>query len=186
MHRYLAHGSCLRHDSCACDRQPRQLNWMILLSPTVYDSSTLLGGPLGEEFGWRGYALPKLEARFGATAGCFVLGLLWAGWHLPLFLMPKWTTSPFWIYLLIVIGFSFIIGFTANVARFAVVPAIVTHSIFNTVSRFLNGLFKDVQPSARIPFELVLALGGLCVGGMLILFTRRSLAYPRATCASDR
>ena len=46
-----------------------------------------------------------------------------------------------------------------NVARFAVVPAIVTHAMFNTVSRFLNGLFKEVQPSAAIPFELVLALG---------------------------
>ena len=77
--------------------------------------------------------------------------------------------------MLIVISFSFIVGFTANVARFAVAPAIVTHAMFNTVSRFLNGLFKDVQPSATIPFELVLAFGGFCVGLMLILLTRRRL-----------
>ncbi|MBV9038064.1 MAG: hypothetical protein JO182_26490 [Acidobacteriaceae bacterium] len=100
-----------------------------------------------------------MEARFDPTVGCAVLGIFWAGWHLPLFFAPGWTSSPFWIYVLIVISLSLIIGFVTNVARFAVVPAIVTHAMFNTVSRFLNGLFKEVQPSAAIPFELVLALG---------------------------
>ena len=35
---------------------PDQLNWRILISTGVYNYSTLLGGPLGEEPGWRGYA----------------------------------------------------------------------------------------------------------------------------------
>jgi membrane protease YdiL (CAAX protease family) len=158
---------------------PSKLNWAILISPTVYTYSTLLGGPLGEEFGWRGYALPRLEARFGPLLGCVVLGVLWAGWHLPLFLIRGWTTSPFWIYVLIVVGLSFIMGCAANVARFAVIPAILMHAAFNTVGRFLNRLFKNTQPATSLPFELVLAMSGFGISLVLILITRGRLAYPR-------
>lgn len=164
---------------------PSKLNWSILISPAVYNYSTILGGPLGEEFGWRGYALPLLEKRFGPLTGCVVLGVLWAGWHLPLFLGRGWYTSPFWIYVLIVTGLSIIMGFTSNLAAFAVLPAILIHSMFNTVSRFLNGMFATVQPSTHMPFELVLALGGLGVGLVLVLLTKGRLGY-RAEAAEIR
>lgn len=41
---------------------------------------------LAEEPGWRDFALPRLQRRLGPLTGTVVLGLLWAGWHLPLFL----------------------------------------------------------------------------------------------------
>ena len=42
-------------------------------------------GALGEETGWRGYALPQLQRRFSPLASSLILALLWFGWHLPQF-----------------------------------------------------------------------------------------------------
>lgn len=156
---------------------PRKLHWSILISTTVYNYSTLLGGPLGEEPGWRGYALPRLESAFGPVRGSLLLGLLWAGWHLPLFFYPGWTSSPPWIYVAFMTGQSVILTYGANLACYGVVVPIAMHATFNTVSRFLNGLFASSQPQARIPFVLVMALSGLAVAVFLILVTRGQLAH---------
>jgi uncharacterized protein len=156
---------------------PRRLHWSVLTSLAVYNYSTLLGGPLGEEPGWRGYALPRLQTALGPVRSSLVLGLLWTGWHFPLFFYPGWTSSPLWIYVLFLTGQSLILTYGTNLARFGILTPIAMHAIFNTVSRFLGGLFAETQPSAPIPFELVMALCGLAVALILIVATRGRLAY---------
>lgn len=156
---------------------PRKLRWSILTSILVYNYSTLLGGPLGEEPGWRGYALPRLEALFEPVRASLLLAILWAGWHLPMFLYPGWTTSPLWIFVLIQIGLSIILSYGTNLSDFSIIAAIAMHAAFNTVPGFLNGLFSDTQPKTRVPFEFVLALCGLTTAAVLIFATRGRLAY---------
>lgn len=43
---------------------------------------------VGEEYGWRGFALPRLVERWGSLGASLVLGTLWACWHLPMFFIP--------------------------------------------------------------------------------------------------
>jgi membrane protease YdiL (CAAX protease family) len=46
-------------------------------------------GPLGEEPGWRGFAQPRLQAKWSPLVSTALLGLLITGWHLPLVFMPQ-------------------------------------------------------------------------------------------------
>lgn len=45
----------------------------------------IFAGALGEETGWRGYALPQLQRRFSPLASSLILSVVWFGWHLPQF-----------------------------------------------------------------------------------------------------
>lgn len=49
-------------------------------------ATALYGGPLGEEAGWRGFALPRLQKRFDPLLASVILGAFWGLWHLPLHL----------------------------------------------------------------------------------------------------
>jgi uncharacterized protein len=47
---------------------------------------TVVNG-FGEETGWRGYALPQLQRRFGPLGSTMIIAFLWAGWHIPQFFL---------------------------------------------------------------------------------------------------
>ena len=65
------------------------LQWYLpLVLPIALVTGIITGGPLAEEPGWRGYALPRLQAKYGPLAGGLVLGAIWCLWHVPLFFIP--------------------------------------------------------------------------------------------------
>jgi len=61
-----------------------RLPWGALLPIFV----TMLVSNVWEEIGWRGFALPRLQARYGDLAASLLMGLLWSVWHLPLLANP--------------------------------------------------------------------------------------------------
>jgi membrane protease YdiL (CAAX protease family) len=50
-------------------------------------------GPLGEEFGWRGFALPRLLRRMRPLPAALLLGVIWGAWHLPTFFIQTLSQS---------------------------------------------------------------------------------------------
>jgi uncharacterized protein len=84
-----------------------------LLVTAVY---MLIFVALGEEIGWRGYALPALQARYSALLASLILGVLWTFWHLPVFFNPDtlYSNLPFVLFLAYLIPFTILITWLLN------------------------------------------------------------------------
>jgi membrane protease YdiL (CAAX protease family) len=78
------------------------LSWQ--LSSYLYSaivSEGLIGPGLCEEIGWRGFALPHLQRRYSALVGSMIIGLAWALWHWPNFVIPS-DPPPWWQFVALV------------------------------------------------------------------------------------
>jgi membrane protease YdiL (CAAX protease family) len=144
------------------------LHWSSLLHWSTYgfNYSTFLGGPVPEEPGWRGFALPRLQERYGPVRATLILAPLWAGWHLPLFQMEGWSSATPWQFLLIVTGIAFLFTAAANMSKFNVLVAIVLHAFFNTSSGLGNALMAGLprRPHEMTIYTFVVFVGGVVVG----------------------
>jgi uncharacterized protein len=151
-------------------KSPASLHWNIFLLWGAYQCnySTFLGGPVGEEPGWRGFALPQLQARFGALRAALILGLLWACWHLPLFLIHSWAVFPVWVYIILVVGLSILMTFIFNLSRSSVIVCILMHALFNTSSILLGDL---LPPNGRI--SMLFFLGSSWILPLVIIICTR-------------
>jgi uncharacterized protein len=104
----------------------------------------LVGGPLAEEPGWRGFALPRLQRRLGPLAGSVVLGMLWGLWHLPLFIFvpgyngagtgPVGIAVPFAVFVGGETGLAVIFTWLFNNARGSVLLTLLLHASANTAT----------------------------------------------------
>jgi len=92
-------------------------------------------GPLGEELGWRGYALPRLLNRWPPMVAGGVLGLVWTLWHIPAFLLSGIVSTPLsnlgW-YALGTVGLSLLMtGLFVRTHGSVLVAGIVPHFVIN-------------------------------------------------------
>jgi membrane protease YdiL (CAAX protease family) len=98
----------------------------------------LLLGPLAEEPGWRGWALPRLQARLGPRTAALALGAVWALWHLPLFFFPGTVHAQqgvgsvwFLLFLVQVVAMSVVMAWLFDRTRQSTLGAILFHFAAN-------------------------------------------------------
>lgn len=134
----------------------------------------LLGGPLFEEPGWRGFLQPRLEEILQPWVAAICVGIMWAAWHIPLFFVTWSSASPV-SFLLIEIGVSILIAFAVSSAGKAILVAILMHAAFNASSQFLDPFLGQTATRSRPSAEMILAFAYLFVAGVIVLCTRGSL-----------
>jgi membrane protease YdiL (CAAX protease family) len=105
----------------------------VLIAVAQFVVIAILGGPLGEEFGWRGYALPALTARIGWRNAGALIGFVWALWHLPLLFMAGTAQAnlPIALFLISTVGLSVVMARLGVHVGFSVLPALLLHSVIN-------------------------------------------------------
>ena len=92
----------------------------------------LLGGGQ-EEFGWRGYALPILESKFGIWFANIILGIIHAFWHLPLWFIigTSQTYMNFGGFILLIVGYSFILSWIRKISGNRPFSGLYSHGLAN-------------------------------------------------------
>jgi len=141
---------------------------------------TLLGGPLLEEGGWRGFALPRMERLHGPLLASLILGVLWALWHLPEFLVPSWAASSggggvlgITLFTLTAITFTIVITWVFNNTRASLLLAILVHASIDTFGGTLAAIFPAKAVASAFPYMI----GFGVVAVVLIVLTRGRLDY---------
>lgn len=124
------------------------LGAMVGVLPTMLAISVymLIQVGIGEEIGWRGYALPRLQASYSALVSSVILGVIWTLWHLPLFFTPttSYSNTPLWAFLIFLLPFSILISWVFNSTGGSVLMVMILHSVMNAST----GLWRTIPEGA--------------------------------------
>ncbi|WP_328353321.1 CPBP family intramembrane metalloprotease [Mycobacterium sp. NBC_00419] len=177
---------------------PQILNALTPSALALYPSSYLAHfffGPLFEESGWRGFALPRMQQRFGPVAATLLLGLLWSGWHFFLY-APSWFATGavngvvgVGIFVVFTTSISFIFTWLSNSTKASLLLVILLHgSIDGTATYLLRLADKGVisPDAAAFSGQFGVLILGVVMALALVLFTRRRLGYPRYRAGAER
>jgi uncharacterized protein len=163
---------------------PAALRWY----PAAYVSHFYFG-PLWEEAGWRGFALPRLQQQRGPLVGTLILGFFWGVWHLPVYLpldiqaagvVGGLLSSGFFV--LTVMAMSFIFTWLFNNTKGSLLLAILLHGSIDGTATYIQTLADRQLLSATAAANIVdlgLTLGCLVLALLLIVCTRGRLSYQR-------
>ncbi|MDZ7730321.1 MAG: type II CAAX endopeptidase family protein [Natrialbaceae archaeon] len=169
-------------------------------SPAIYLFAMAWGTVWGggqEELGWRGFMLPLLQDRYSSLISSLIIGLAWAGWHLPLFLNANtvhggWSLSQQAIWMVTITAGSILWTWMYNSTGGSVLVVAVFHAGINAMGIYHPADMEALAP-AGVPdpwltllAELTGALPLVALAlGLVLYYGPRRLA-PRDPPLSDR
>jgi membrane protease YdiL (CAAX protease family) len=134
----------------------------------------------GEEIGWRGYALPRLAARWGFGPASIGLGVVWALWHLPIFFIggADKQGQSLVVYVLQVTALSVAVAFLYARTRGSLLLPMIMHAAVNNS--------KDIVPSASPGANDVFTLHASLVAWLTVALVWMGAAVMLATMPQFR
>lgn len=120
-------------------------------------------GALGEELGWRGTALPRLQARWTPLISSLVLGLLWGLYHLPALLLSGFPQQelPLIPFIVASLALTVLVTWTFNHSGGSLIPVFLYHFSFN--------LMLNVTGIIGTPALFSILAGIASVGAMAVI-----------------
>ncbi len=146
---------------------------LALLVPTFF-LVLVLGGPLNEELGWRGFMLPQILKRVSSLHAALIVGIIWAVWHLPLFWISGASQEGIpagWV-LLQIIALSFIFTWLHNRTGGSLIIPLFFHAALNTSGAILPVL--PAQAGSLQPYLITVVLAVLFTL-LLVIMTKGKL-----------
>ena len=165
--------------------------WNLMANPSLLLSaflpSVIMGliiPSIGEEPGWRGFALPRLQAAYGPILGTLILGTLHGVWHLPALFTPllgPFTVEGFITFVLTAAAGTFIYTWLFNNTRGSVWMAMVLHASSNAASQLVSSLIPKDMPLTgwmkALESGWINVIVFTVVAILLVLLTRGTLGY---------
>lgn len=116
-------------------------NSVLELIPQIVILFLIVGMVNGEELAWRGFALPRLQAKFNALISSLILGAIWAVFHLPLFFTVTGSSQAGWSFtnfLVSTVALTVLYTWMSNNTRGSVLLAYLFHAAANTWSQVFS------------------------------------------------
>jgi membrane protease YdiL (CAAX protease family) len=163
--------------------------WPLLLAsylPAVLTFNLITA--IGEEPGWRGYALPRLQERYGPLPASLILGTLHAGWHLPVFLLPAIGLGPLSLSFLVtwlptIWATTVLWTWVFNNTKGSILIAVLQHSAFDAGGAYVFGqivILTTLSSAAQNQVGIVQTVVFVALAAVVLALTRGRLSYKPA------
>lgn len=127
----------------------------------------LVDAPLWEDAGWRGFAMPRFSSGRSRIVNTFILGLLLAGWHLPLALSAGAVAAA---YVITTVLSAFVTNWIYYHARQSALLAMLYHATANALG---ITFFQTYTGDDQVKLFWLLAATNLLAAAIVILASRR-------------
>jgi membrane protease YdiL (CAAX protease family) len=148
---------------------------LLVALPIIFFVNIFFGGPLAEDIGWRGYALPKLREKMNAFTASLLIGIVWVLWHLPFFWIAEGNSAvggiPLLWFALLTTAWSVLFAWVYVNTESILMP-VLFHAAVNTTLGTLGVLGQ--ANGSLMPVMLNTLLTWMVVG-VIVFFTGRDL-----------